>query len=53
MLSSLADGGTKSLESLPFPSNYFDFVRGVGLSFHVPEDEVRNMNYKFIFCDDH
>jgi hypothetical protein len=31
----------KSLEILPFPSDYFDFVRCVRLGFHVPEDEVR------------
>jgi len=37
-----------SLERLPFPDNYFDFVRGVRVTFHVPEDMVRNINHAHI-----
>ena len=37
-----------SLEPLPFPTNHFDFVRGVRLSFHVPEDEVYDIKYTYI-----
>lgn len=30
-----------SLETLPFATDHFDFVRCVRIGFHVPEDEVR------------
>lgn len=30
-----------SLERLPFPPNYFDFVRMCSLGLAIPEDEVR------------
>jgi SAM-dependent methyltransferase len=34
-----------SLEKLPFPSDYFDFIRCVRLTYHLPEDEVRGIRY--------